>query len=916
MPTKDFFISYSNNDEKWAEWIAWQLEEAGYTTDIQAWDFAPGSDFVKKMHDATINAERTIAVLSNDYLESAFAQAEWGVAFSRDPKGEKGILVPVRVGECSPEGLLRSRVYIDLVGLTPAVAKNKLLKGIGQDRTRPVLESRQKPDKKPKFPGTRIRRNTNRRSACILPAICNIPYLRNPNFTGRDQVLKDLRNALTSGKPPAVPQAITGLGGVGKTQIAVEYAYRFASDYEIMWWIRAEEAATLTADFAALAVELKLTEEEVSEPGILVKVVRRWLSQGPAPWLLIFDNAQTVKDIRDYIPPGNAGHVIITSRNPNWRSIGSTLSLDVLDRDEAVSFLLGRTGSTEGNAAATLAELLGDLPLALEQAGAYIEETPSTISDYSRRFRNEWRKLFRHRPQGDPHATVATIWEISFEQVKGRSPGAQDLLSLCAFLAPDEIPLDVLRRWATKNLRESLARVMEDEDLLDDVVSALRQYSLAKVKPIRILSVHRLVQAVGRDRLDKEDKEWAVMAVHLLSEAFQFDSDDISTWPACNTLLPHALAATEYARELQVEDGKTAQLLTAVGRFSVGRREFVKVKATFEQALEIDEKIYGENHPKVAEDATNLGFLLKDQGDLSGAGKYFERALKINQDWFGASREAALSLNNLGLLLKDLHDFEGAREHFQKALAMNATKFGPQSPEVVLNLNNLGYLLKDNGDLDGAQKFFEDALKINESAYGPKHPSVATSLNNLGIVLKDKSDFDGAQEHFERAFEIAQASYGLSHPQVASCLNNLGFLAKDRGSVKEAKVYLERALAIAESAYGTVHINVARSLSNLGSLLTETGDLANAQKHFERALSINEAAFGSRHAEVAMNLSQLGNVRHLQNDLNGARSLYKRALNIFQKMVGEADPRTQNARTKLMSIAGEPSEKQKAARHS
>ena len=915
MPTKDFFISYSNIDENWAVWIAWQLEEAGYTTDIQAWDFGAGSDFVEKMHDATINAERTIAVLSNDYLKSAFAQAEWRVAFSRDPRGEKGMLVPVRVGECSPEGLLRSRVYIDLVGLTPALAKNKLLKGIGQDRAKPVLKSRQKPDKKPTFPGARIRRNANRRPACTLPAICNIPYLRNPNFTGRDQVLKDLRNALNSGRPTAVTQAITGLGGVGKTQTAVEYTYRFASDYEIMWWIHAEEAATLTADFAALAVELKLTEEKVSEPGILVKVVRRWLSQGPAPWLLIFDNAQTVKDIRDYIPPGNAGHVIITSRNPNWRSIGSTLSLDVLDRDEAVSFLLGRTGSTEANAAATLADLLGDLPLALEQAGAYIEETPSTISDYSRRFRKEWRKLFRRRPQGDPHATVATIWEISFEQVKGRSPEAQDLLSLCAFLAPDEIPLDVIRRWATKNLRESLARVMEDEDLLDDVVSALRQYSLAKVKPIRILSVHRLVQAVGRDRLDKEDKEWAVMAVHLLSEAFQFDSDDISTWPACKTLLPHALAATEYARELQVEDAKTAQLLTAVGRFSVGRREFAKVKATFEQALEIDEKIYGENHPKVAEDATNLGFLLKDQGDLSGARKYFERALKI-MDRFGASREAALSLNNLGLLLKDLHDFEGAREHFEKALAMNAPKSGPPGPEVVLNLTNLGYLLKDNGDLDGAQKFFEDALKINESAYGPKHQSVATNLNNLGIVLKDKGDFDGAQEHFERALEIAQESYGLSHPQVASCLNNLGLLAKDIGRVKEAAVYLERALAINESAYGTVHINVARSLSNLGSLLTETGDWANAQKHFERALSINEAAFGSRHVEVAMNLSQLGNVHQLQNDPNGARSLYKRALNIFQKMVGDADPRTQDARTKLMSIAGEPPEIQKAARHS
>jgi hypothetical protein len=211
---KDFFISYTKADRSWAEWIAWQLEEAGYTTMLQAWDFGPGSNFVHKMHDAATDAGRTVAVLSPDYLTSKFSESEWAAAFAKDPTGEKGLLLPVRVRECSPKGLLPQVVYIDLVGQNDDMAAREvLLSGAKRGRKKPTIA--------PAFPGAPQRVITKRpRFPGALPSIWNIPHQRNPNFTGREDFLAEMQNTLISA--PAV--AVTGLGGIGKTQVIIEYA--------------------------------------------------------------------------------------------------------------------------------------------------------------------------------------------------------------------------------------------------------------------------------------------------------------------------------------------------------------------------------------------------------------------------------------------------------------------------------------------------------------------------------------------------------------------------------------------------------------------------------------------------------------------------------------------------------------------
>lgn len=322
--TKDFFVSYTQADRLWAEWIAWQLEENGYKTVLQAWDFRPGDNFVEMMDRAAKEAERILAVLSPNYLTASYPLDEWTVAFIRS-HGTGRRLVPIRVQECTLEGLLSTVIYIDLVGSPEDEAKNILLNGLSKDRG--------KPPEMPKFPGA------SSIFPGALPPVWNIPHNRNVHFIGRENFLADLHTALNSRKRPGLAQAIVGQAGVGKSQIAIEYAFRHAADYKVVWWLRAE---ALASDYGSLAKELKLPEKELSDQNVVVNSVQEWLGQ-TGKWLLIFDNAESPAELRNFLPRADMGHVLITSRNPNWQGIANVSTVAVLEANDAANFLLSRT---------------------------------------------------------------------------------------------------------------------------------------------------------------------------------------------------------------------------------------------------------------------------------------------------------------------------------------------------------------------------------------------------------------------------------------------------------------------------------------------------------------------------------------------------------------------------------------------
>ena len=484
----------------------------------------------------------------------------------------------------------------------------------------------------------------------LLPPVWNVSHHRNPNFTGREDALSELRLALTSGEPAAWKQAAFGMGGVGKTQLAVEYIYRHKPDYRIIWWIHSEEPATMAADYAGLADDLDLPEKGSIDQSETVRAVKRWLEHNSG-WLLIFDNAHDQGAMRDYIPQGGAGHVIITSRNPDWSSVARLLPVKKFDRADSIKFLCKRTGQDDLDAADALADELGDLPLALEQAGAYIKATGIALTDYQELFRSRREELWADEsPPPDYLGTVATTWSLAMDDVREEFEEAADLLNLCAFLAPDEIPLEMLGEGA-EHIPEPLASTAADRLAMNRALMILRQYSLIDASS-ESLSVHRLVQAVVRDRLGEDDGDgWAETAVRILNAAFPLESHDVRTWHLCSYLLPHALVAAAHAEARGVAHGVTSHILNETGLYLRGRAEFAEAKAHYERALALAEEVYGRDHPSVAIRVNNLGGVLQALGNLPAAKECFERALEIFRRFLGEDHPSTVTVqSNLELL--------------------------------------------------------------------------------------------------------------------------------------------------------------------------------------------------------------------------------------------------------------------------
>ena len=664
--------------------------------------------------------------------------------------------------------------------------------------------------------------------------------------------MDSLRSALTSGRHAAVTQAISGLGGVGKTQLDTEYAYRYTSDYEVVWWVRSEEAATLLSDYAALAGALDLPGKGEADLRIVAEAVRRRLEQS-GRWLLVFDNAVEASQVREYLPQVTTGHVVITSRNPAWGGIASPLPVHVFDRDESVEFLLRRTGQSDEAAAGELAEAVGDLPLALEQAAAYVEAAGQSLSGYVELFRERRDELLAsgEAPEGYGFI-VATTWNISFQMLEEESGEAAALLRLVSFLAPDD----------SDSVPEPLRAALAAPLAFDRALGALRRYSLVEVEGEE-LAVHRLVQAAVRDRLDEgETKEWAEAAVALLYAAYPYEENNVETWAGSGRLLAHALAAAGHSEPLGAAPEATVLLLNEVGSYLDIRADFVEAASSYRRALAIGEDVFGPDDSRVAAIVNNLGYILRLQGDLAAARAHFERALRIDEAAYGPDHpDVATDVNNLGSVLREEGDPAGARAHFERALRIDEAAYGPDHPKVAIRVNNLGDVQREQGDLAGARIYHERALWIDEAAYGPDHPEVATDVNNLGRVLRAEGDLAGARAHFERALKIFEKAFGPEHPNVATSVNNLGSVLQEEGDLAGARASFERAVRIDEAAHGPDHPDVAIDVNNLGGLLQAEGDLAGARAHFERALRIFRKFLGDDHPNtrlVEKNLLALG----------------------------------------------------------
>lgn len=488
-------------------------------------------------------------------------------------------------------------------------------------------------------------------SRTTLPSVWNIPYPRNPFFLGRDDLVEKLRNHLQAGQTTALtqPQAISGLGGIGKTQIALEYAYRYRQEYQVVWWALAESRDTLIASMTELAVSLRLLESEAQEQDRVVTAVKTWL-QGHRGWLLILDNADDLALLPAFLPPTDGGHVLLTTRAWDMQRVALRVEVERLSTEVGAAFLLRRAGRLPLDAsleqadpdervlACQIVEHMGGLPLALDQAGAYLNATGMSLKNYLPVYQQHRRTLHQRRGSHAPDhpEPVATTWHLAVERIHQQDQAAGELLQLCAFLAADAIPEEMLIQGAAQ-LGPVLAPVVADAFHLGEAIAVLRRYSLIQRHPhSQTLALHRLVQAVIADELDAAARtQWRARVTHLLLA--NLPAVEFAYWSAWENLLGHILIAFAWREEESPVPGG-ARLFRLTGWYLSERARYQEAKSLLEQAVEDEQHEHGEEHPDTAYALHALASLYQNQGKYELAEPLYQRALRIKDQALGAEQ--------------------------------------------------------------------------------------------------------------------------------------------------------------------------------------------------------------------------------------------------------------------------------------
>ncbi len=634
----------------------------------------------------------------------------------------------------------------------------------------------------------------------------NVPFQRNPYFTGREDILKELHNALKSDKTAALAQAISGLGGIGKTQTAVEYSYQYRNEYDAVLWVKADSREALISDYAALAHVLDLPEKDAKEQNRTAAAVRRWLENNSG-WLLVFDNADEPGLLEEYIPVDHKGHILLTSRAQQFDKLGisNPVELPKMPPDEAREFLVKRTGRSnpshlENEAILKIAEELDYLPLALEQAGAYIKELKAGFSNYLSSYRTRGLDMFKKHPPviGKYPESVATTWLLNFEEIEKTSKASADLLTASAFLNPDNIPLELIIRGAPElgeTISSAVKGIEKDPLVLDELLLPLTRYSLIS-RDASAYSIHRLVQIVIRDRIGKDaERVWAERTVKAINRALP--AVKFSDWHLCESLVPHAQAGAELIRKYKFEFEESARLLNQAGFYQHQRASYSEAEPMYRRALEIYEKSLGTDHPNIAASLNNLALLYYAQGKYTKAEPMYRRALEIYKKSLDRDHpDVANSLDNLALLYGSQGKYAVAEPIFWRALEIRIKSLGSDHPDVATSLNNLALLYYAQGNYAEAEPMYRHALAIREKSLGSDHSDTATSLNNLALLYYAQGKYEKAEPKFRCALEILEKSLGENHPNFASGLENLAALLRKTNREAEAKKLEERARGI------------------------------------------------------------------------------------------------------------------------
>jgi tetratricopeptide (TPR) repeat protein len=637
---------------------------------------------------------------------------------------------------------------------------------------------------------------------------------------------------------------VHGMGGIGKTSLAVEYVFRYRDGYWGVWWCAEATRIGVLTSLAALGEALDLAPARTDNIEKAAKETLRFLSQRPGIFLLVYDNVPDPSEIDGLLPDGGAS-VLITSRFSDWGELADEVPLLVLREAEGVALLEHRAGRQDSAGAAILVEALGYLPLALEHAAAFCKRTQTSFADYA----SKAEALIAKVPRGESHPrSIAATFELAIAEAIKQSPAARPLLSYLALCSPERIPMALVEGGV-------------ENEQLPEALAALAEISLVKHDPFddgtAAVTVHRLVQMVARASTPHDDALAARRNLALmLSEIYPSDgATNPKSWPVCARLTPHFLFSRLYVeKHLEEVWGQifgesiwpltSAQLDDRAGGYFQGRGAYSLAEPLYRAALDLFEKMHGPEHPTTAVSLSKLAGVLRSQGDLAGARPLFERALAIQESALGPEhQDTAVTLNNIAHLLWTQGDLAGARPLFERALGI--FERAGDDPLTTLAIHNIASVLRDSGHLGEARPLFERSLSIRERLDGPESLAVAISLTGLASLSKLEGNFSQAQSLYERAFAINKKELGPDHPDTASSARDLAEILQWQGKLAEARPLYERALAANEKSFGPEHPNTNYTRYYFASLLVAMRCPTEALPLAQAALEALEKAVGS-----------------------------------------------------------------------
>jgi tetratricopeptide (TPR) repeat protein len=832
----DLLLAYVPEDRMWADWISAVLRAASFTVVPIDVTSALPPDLVEP------SRHRSVTVLS-----PAFIRARTAVEFARavaatDPSGSRRQLVPIVVGVVRPVSPLTDRIAADLTSGDEASAVESLLRGLDHPEPVPLGQIGSV-----RFPGS-------------IPQVWNVQP-RNASFTGRNSVLEHLRDQLaTKAVSVVVPVALHGLGGVGKTQVALEYAHRFKADYDLVWWVDAEQPDQINRSLAELAPRLNIRVGESYADA--AREVRDKLRLGDPykRWLLIFDNADEPADLRNFLP-GGPGHVLITSRNQSWTQVADPLEVDVFARVESTDLLLRRVPSLSQAEAQELAEVLGDLPLAVEVAGAWLADSGLPIGEYIASLQREGSTgvLSQTRPTDYPRSLEAT-WKISLDRLAERSQAALRLLELCAFFAP-EISVELIYGPQTIEALLPLDGSLRVPMMFGRVIQEISRLALAKVdRQGNSIQVHRLVQSYLRDQMDQEKTEVLIHEVHRILTAARpqrGDTDEPKNWPQYQLIWPHlgpsdaASCDEEPVRQLLID---RVRYLWKSGDYDRGLALALQLEGTWKDALAGRRKqaTAPEERELLQRQLLHLqsqrANIYRSQGEIALAAELDQEVLRDQRSVLPQDDlHTLITAGGMAADLRSLGRFAEALEIDKATYSSLKQIFGEDHERTLVAANNLGVDYRLNGDCFTALEYDQDTLERRNAVLGPAHPYTLSSKLHVARDLREAGDYQQSisilQSTYTEFIEVLDENYVESLRTATS----LGTSLRYAGQHSRARTVTEETYARYEEEFNADTPDAYACRVNLAADLAATGELAAAIDRIQAVGRDYQRRFGEKH---------------------------------------------------------------------